>query len=338
MPSYFIPARDSRHRVACFALYRALLRQVPHISLPADLTSRPGWINPIRFLIRAGFRRNKTDTSPRLVTAALQSGYRFLTLLTRAHDASAPQHSEIVAFLRERQSKFPPPPAPGTPNPEEEDKKRRAAAVPLLTLVSAPGEKPVYKSTVRPRPLSELSGGVRKVPVLDQVHSGHSFLRIGKPESLFLGSFLQRKAEARQRRISLVQELHDEYLTQARDEDRWEDQLVRLARAEGVQPPEGYGSEGGIAGTYAEPIHMACRHVTDVITREVEDKFARARAMLDIVEEERKLAEAESKDRKRLKKRQRATRKREEKEAAERAERRQRWQEAREQEAREQET
>lgn len=325
---------------------------MPHISLPADLTSRPGWINPIRFLIRAGFRRNKTDTSPRLVTSALQSGYRFLTMLTRAHDASAPQHSEIVAFLRERQSKFPPPPPPGAPTEKEKEEaakksaaRARAAAVPLLTQVSAPGEKPVYKSTVRPLPLSKLSGGVRKVPVLDQATAGHTFLRIGKPESRFLGSFLHRKGDARQRRITLVQELQDEYLTQARDEDRWEAELVRLARAEGRRLPAGYGAEGGrrAEDSYAEDsyeaaVHVGIRHVGEGLTREVEDMFARARAMLDIVEEEKKLAEAEAKDRKRLKKRERATRKRERKEEAEREERRRLRKEAREQEEREQET
>ncbi|KAH8754759.1 ubiquitin-conjugating enzyme [Diaporthe sp. PMI_573] len=322
---------------ALIAVRKALLRQVPRISLPADLTSRPGWINPIRFLIRAGFRRNKTDTSPRLVTSALQSGYRFLTLLARAHDASAPQHSEIVAFLRERQSKFPPPPPPGAREAEDENKSRRVAAVPLLTRVSAPGEKPVYKSTVRPRPLSELSGGERKVPVLEQSSAGHSFLRIGKPQSHFLGSFLQRKGNARQRRITLVRELQDEYMTQARDEDRWEAELVRLARAEGARL-KGYGAEGAQSGAYAQSVKVGIRHAGEGLTREMEDMFARARAMLDIVEEEKKLAEAEAKDRQRLKKRERATTKRERKEEAERAERRRLWQEAREQEAREKET
>lgn len=314
---------------------------MPRISLPADLTSRPGWINPIQFLIRAGFRRNKHDTSPRLVTSALQSGYRFLTLLTRAHDASTPQHSEIVAFLRERQSKFPPPPPAGAPEAEDKNKNtatKRAAVVPLLTRVSAPDEKPVYKSTARPLPLSELSGGVRKVPVLDQSSAGFSFLRVGKPESHFLGSFLQRKGEARQRRITLIQELQDEYLTQARDEDRWENALVRLARVERCKL-EGYGAEGAAGpGPYEQSVHVGIKHAGEGLTREVEDMFARARAMLDIVEAEKKLAEAEAKDKKRLKKRERATRKRERKEEAERAERRcLREQEAREQEAREQE-
>lgn len=316
---------------------------MPHISLPADLTSRPGWINPIRFLIREGFRRNKNDTSPRLVTSALQNGYRFLTLLTRAHDVSAPQHSEIVAFLRERQSRFPPPPPPPPGAPEEGDSNnnssnketgagRRAPAVPLLTRVSAPGEKPVYKSTVRPRPLSELSGGVRKVPVLEQSSVGHTFLRIGKPESRFLGSFLHRRGDARQRRITLIRELQDEHMTQAGDEERWETELVRLARAEGRPPLRGYGDEGGRADSYRSAVQLGIRHAGEVLTREMEDMFARARAMADIVEEEKKLAEAEAKDRKRLKKRERATRKREAKEEVERAERRRLRSEAREHE------
>lgn len=244
-----------------------------------------------------------------------------------------------MAFLRERQSKFPPPPPPGTKvDGEGKDKnngaRRRAAAeaVPLLTLVSAPGEKPVYKSTVRPRPLSELSGGVRKVPVLEQASAGHSFLRVGKPQSHFLGSFLHRKGHARQRRITLAKELQDEYMTQARDEERWEAELVRLARAEG-RPLVGYGAEGGRADycSYERAVQLGSEHVGEGLTRELEDTFARARAMLDIVEAERELAEAEAKDRKRMKKRERATRKREQEEA-ERAERRRQREEAREHE------
>ncbi|KAL1881343.1 hypothetical protein Daus18300_001196 [Diaporthe australafricana] len=354
MPSFFIPARDTRHRIACFALYRALLRQVPRVSLPAELTSRPGWINPIRYLIQAGFRRNKNDTSARLVTSALQSGYRFLTLLNRAHDPSTPQHNEILAFLRERQSNFPPPRPPPPPPPpsigpdaeQQEDNKNstaRPSYVPLLTKVSAPGEKPVYKSTVRPLPLSELSGGVRKVPVLEQATSGHTFLRVGKPQSPFLGSFLHRKGKRRQERITLVRELQDEYLVQARDEDRWEAGLEALAREEGVGRLAGYGAEGRVDpavdwGLYEFSVRLAAKHVGDGLTGEAEDMLARASAMLDIIDEEKKLAELEAKHRERLKKRARATRKRERKEEAERAERRRLWTEAREHEAQESET
>lgn len=267
----------------------------------------------------------------------MQNGYRFLTLLTRAHDASAPEHSEIVAFLRERQSRFPPPPPPpgaseeGDSNNKESEARRRAPAVPLLTRISAPGEKPVYKSTVRPRPLHELSGGVRKVPVLEKASAGHTFLRVGKPESRFLGSFLHRRGDARQRRITLIQELQDEHMTAAGDEERWEAELVRLARAEGLRPPlRGYGDEGGRAESYSSAVYLGIRYAGDWLTREMEDMFARARAMADIVEEERKLAEAEAKDRKRLRKRERATRKREAREEAERAERRRLRDEARE--------
>ena len=95
MPAYFVPARNSRHRTACeslpfldveveigrltflgIALYRALLQQVPKISLPDDVVSGAGAVNPIKHLIRKGFRRNRIDTSPRLVVPALQNGYK----------------------------------------------------------------------------------------------------------------------------------------------------------------------------------------------------------------------------------------------------------------------
>ncbi|KUI53611.1 hypothetical protein VP1G_01024 [Cytospora mali] len=292
-----------------FALYRALLRQVPRISLPDDLTSRPGWINPIQFLIRTSFTRNKTDTSPRLVTSALQSGYRFLNLLARARDPTSTHHASIVAFLRDRQSRFPPPDQPKRVEPET--KSVRHAAVPLLTKVSGPGEKPVYKSTLRPRPLAELSGGVRRIPVLEEANGGITFLRIGKPQSHYLGSYIQRKSARRQELVSLMQQLHEEARAEAREEDMWEDELVRLAGEEGVML-QGYGGtrERRSGGPYEQSVKIGLDFVGQKLNMEADDMKARAVAMLDIVEEEKRLAAEEEKMRKRKKKRERNVRRR----------------------------
>lgn len=283
-----------------FALYRALLRQVPLIKLPDELTSRPGWINPIRFLVRNGFRRNKTDTSPRLVTSALKSGYRFLSLLRLARDASSLQHSQVVTFLRDRQNSFPPPSAP-PPRPEKPER-----APPLLTRTSPPGEPPVYASTFRPRPLAELSGGKRKVPVLD-AKDAFAFLRIGKPQSHRHANFLRRKADRRQARVTAIQELSDDDRPAAAAEDAWEALVARVALAEGLRiddqgEDEAAGTEKGAqgrggTGSFRQVVKtFGIDHVSRQLDEEAADLIARSRAMLDIVDEEKRLAEQEKED------------------------------------------
>ncbi len=61
--------------IAGFALYRALLSQALKVPLHDDLATS-GAVHPIRHFIREGFKRNKTDTSQRLVTIALSNGYK----------------------------------------------------------------------------------------------------------------------------------------------------------------------------------------------------------------------------------------------------------------------
>ena len=69
-----IPARNSKHRFAVLALYRALLRSGRRIQVaveaPEDI-KRPVW-----WLTRGQFRRNRHDVSPRLVYASLSAGYK----------------------------------------------------------------------------------------------------------------------------------------------------------------------------------------------------------------------------------------------------------------------
>ncbi|PSR76758.1 hypothetical protein BD289DRAFT_357143, partial [Coniella lustricola] len=291
-----------RASLAGFALYRALLRQIPRIPLPDDLLARAGWTHPIRYLVRSGFSRNKNDTSPRLITSAFKSGYRFLTLLSRAGDnSSSPQHGEIVDFLRDRQAKFPhppldPAPAPApqktrgtTPDPSSPAKPRdseREIPPPLLTKISAPGEKPVYTSTFRPRPLAELTGGVRKVPVVDET-TNIAFLRIGKPQSHWHANFLRRKAVKRYVRINMALDLWDEGRPTATEEDRWESFLARQAAEEGVDIRGGWTGEDENARQYG--VH----HIRQQLDDEAEDMIARGKAMTEIVEQEKKLAERE---------------------------------------------
>lgn len=269
-----------------FALCRALLRQVPHISLPGELTSRPGWINPIRYLILSGFRRNKNDTSPRLVTSALLSGYRMLTLLTDARDASSPSHTELLTFLLDRHRAFPayraPPPPPPPPAPKPP---------PLLTKVSSPGELPLYASTVRPLPLDQISGGKRKVPKFEMAQNV-PFLRVGKPQSHAHAAYMRVKIARRQNRITALMKMTEEEYFHYDTEDEWDAEMRRLAREEGVELDMDEDEPHPLL--YKQVLRASgVDHLKRVLEDEVEDMQARATTMLDIIEEEEKLAKLE---------------------------------------------
>ncbi|KAK4033091.1 hypothetical protein C8A01DRAFT_19919 [Parachaetomium inaequale] len=315
MPSRFLPARSSRHRVACFALYRSLLRQGLRVPLPDDLstTSPLGPANPIQTLIRNAFRRNKRDESPRLVVSALKNGYRYLTLLSHATDPSTPEHASILTFLRSNQTRVltlkkktaaqAATRISTAPNPDR---------VPLLTKISADGESPpVYAPTSpHPRPLSAFRSGVRKPPTLAAA-TGVPFLRFWKPMPRFLERVIRQKTERRQKRIFSIIEMHGEGMEDARDEDRWERLVEGMLREEkGGSSGRGEAAgEGGSEGegttpppevwdrTYRQTLWEAIEQTSAESEREREDMVARAKAMWDIVVAEQEMAVQEEKER-----------------------------------------
>lgn len=76
----FVPAKNSQHRIAVFALYRALLRSAQEIPLPQDLQT--GSSNCLRQLVKKGFARNRAYTSLRLAYASLAKGYKVIEAAT----------------------------------------------------------------------------------------------------------------------------------------------------------------------------------------------------------------------------------------------------------------
>lgn len=71
----FAPARNSRHRVAALALYRALVKTGKKIPLPKDL-QHPGPTHPIAHIVRKRFAKHKPLTSLRLVYNSMAAGYK----------------------------------------------------------------------------------------------------------------------------------------------------------------------------------------------------------------------------------------------------------------------
>ncbi|KAI0808526.1 hypothetical protein GGR55DRAFT_195606 [Xylaria sp. FL0064] len=319
---FLIPARDSRHRIACLALYHALLRLAPQIPLPDELAS--GWgpgKNPIAIHIQRAFRRNVADTSPRIVYPALSAGYRMLSVLQdAAASPSSQHHASIVAFLhprlaeRQRSLANRPPPPPSY-NPKSD--RPHPDTLPLLVKVSPPPSPsnphptPVYTTPHRPRPQSELGGtGRRKIPRLD-LASDIPFLRFTKPQPAVLSRVLRQKVEKRTWRAQAMTSMQAEGLPEARLEDEWESQMARLMIAEksvkrdnrssGDLIHKGWQDEHdvGIGNRRDERSHAytlerhGVRALADLLTRERVKEVAIADAMRQLIIKEKALAAQE---------------------------------------------
>jgi hypothetical protein len=267
------------------------------VPLPAELTTASplGPSNPIPTLIRNGFRRNKRDTSARLVVSALKNGYRYLTLLSRAADPSTPEHASVLTFLRENETRV----LALKAKAAAQAAKRISTApiegrTPLITKISAAGEPPVYAPTGPPRPLSSFPSGVRKPPTLNDT-TGVPFLRMKKPQPRFLERILRQKSRRRAKRIANILEMEDSGMAEADAEDQWD----ALMEGMGVGKGEGGGAEraGVKERTYRETMWDAVVYVSDLTNAERLDMVARGQAMWKMVLAEQELALQEEKER-----------------------------------------
>ncbi|KAK0707363.1 hypothetical protein B0H67DRAFT_647557 [Lasiosphaeris hirsuta] len=290
MPSRYVPGNDARHRAACFALYRALLRLGPRVPVPDKLATTLGPENPIRALTRRAFYRNKKEISSRLVVSALKNGYRFLTLLSAAADPAANprQHLEVITFLNRNNHRI------------LRDRAAKAALAPksppskppliplLVRLHEATATSPAkYVSPLRPRPREDLKGDRRTIPHLDE-HMGVPFLRFGKPMPRALSDVLRRRADTRQQRVFNMVVMRDELIPEATEEDRWEGLVAKQFARQGLpyehDPP---------SASYRGGVRQAIKELSLVANREMEDYVARGNALWKIVEEEKVLAKRE---------------------------------------------
>ncbi|OBT69418.1 hypothetical protein VE03_01173 [Pseudogymnoascus sp. 23342-1-I1] len=285
MPKQFIPQKRGAHRIACIALYRALLSKCRLIDIPPSL--HRGNVPPIKYLIRRQFRRNSQVTSNPLVVAALRVGYEAEELLHTASTGSDAAHSKILELLRGVQAEgdsarlenaanppLPPPPPPRKPEPY-------------------PGAIPVLKQ--RPLPKSQLTGK-RGVPKLISANL-IPFLRFKKPQSVFLTRVLSDKIDQRQRRHDTIDRM-GVLMELGSMEDDWDEELGM-----------GEGRQWG-AAAYTER-----KAVSSNLDRAVRANIALSRKMLRIVDKEQRLADIEKREWLREKRKRYRQRKRERDEA-----------------------
>ncbi|KFY53154.1 hypothetical protein V496_07864 [Pseudogymnoascus sp. VKM F-4515 (FW-2607)] len=257
MPKQFIPQKRGAHRIACIALYRALLSKCRLIDIPPSFNR--GNVPPIKHIIRRQFRRNAHVTSGPLAVAALRVGYEAEELLHTASTGSDAAHSKILELLRGLQAEgdaarlekaanppLPPPPPRRKPEPY-------------------PGAIPVLQQ--RPLPKSQLTGR-RRVPILTRQKRHDTLDRLG--ELVEMGSM----------------------------EQEWDEEL---GMAEGYK--------------WSSAAHEEKKVVQLTMDKAVKTNIKLAQKMLDIVDEEQRLADIEKRGWLREKRKRYRQRKRERDEA-----------------------
>lgn len=219
MPRHLILRKSGVHRAACFALYRALLRQKHELRLnqrQQHLFRRP---------IRAVFKRNAKLQSPPQISTALQLGYETLEGL---HDGLRKQCilNRIFELASPPRTSARPEDLPLSP----QTRTARAQRAPKRHVAPYPGATPTLS-----RPFLNLSGR-RQVPFLVDANQV-PFLRLKKPQPLFLSRIIRDNVNARERRLTLEARLASE-LPIARDEDEWDQILYEHFELNDVDPEE----------------------------------------------------------------------------------------------------
>ena len=326
-----VPARSSRHRFACLSLYRALLRSARDIEVsvkaPDDIK------NPIRWLIRGQFRRNRKETNPRFIYSSLSAGYKvqtplalyvalrglgpsrkdplltgvspylqFLDLFAKAKFSGSAEHASITEHVRSRLRGLE---AWRARQPAKEPPKKEPPPPPLLRRLppktNDPDERPVFVSDILPRPKSALKGP-RKIPRLCITSFDVPFLRFKKPQSERLSQRLLSQYYQASERTEAVVEIKEKLLPDAELEDRWEREMRRRAREEWqgtgrrlTREEQRFLDEEG-KGSHVGCMWQVLRQLQDEMTRKRTENIARAEALLEIVKKEKALAAQEARE------------------------------------------
>lgn len=217
MPKHIIPWRNTPHRVAAIALYRALLSQS---QLLTSATNEQR--HALQNIIRNRFKQSQYVQSPRLLKVSFEAGYEAVDYLDAAIGGDDDSRAYILDLLERSPARVKQP----KPTPLVSNKKK----------VSSPAgpqdgeaiERPRTKLFDRPLPLEKLSGR-RHVPVL--FSANHiPVLRIKKPQPESLSRYIYQRIAQRQkwhdRRNMLMEDLNI-----ARLEDQWDELISYNARA-----------------------------------------------------------------------------------------------------------
>ncbi|KAL7794335.1 hypothetical protein V8C37DRAFT_376286 [Trichoderma ceciliae] len=295
--STFIAARNSRHRTAALALYRALVRTASRIPVAEDTAqkAKPG-ASPIVRIVRRRFAGNTPYTSFRLIFAAMAAGYKFLSLLTKAQTPDSPEHKQILQHLRSVRNTA----AASRAVPRPPQRNPVLPPEPLLINIAKAGEPPKYVSNILPRPRDSLTGP-RKVPSVSATADGQPFVRIKKPQPHALSRMIGRKNRIFEGRIMNMMDIDERVVDEAALEDEWDIMMDGLLAKESYKRPRRQDYSGRAAGeetspkmeTFSWSVQLSRLWWEWKVEKTWEDWIARGEALHDLVEQERSLAEQE---------------------------------------------
>ncbi|KAH8599001.1 hypothetical protein B0O99DRAFT_486030, partial [Bisporella sp. PMI_857] len=271
-----LPRHSGPHRIACIALYRALLLQCQNVPLPNDIP-RSGSVNPLVWQVRKGFRRHVSQTSPARIREALTVGYNAHKLFTAAAKGSQAATTQIHSLLRLQEANREI--SRAQPRPVRRERPR-----------VWPVEGGMKIEDIRPRPQHELGGtGRRKVPILASVSKKIAFLRFGGKQSPFLSRILRdwvNREQAWRGTLERATEMNE--LGAA--ESEWEGIVSQVAGEPGFKSDKNDWTQTG--RQVAAEVHRKLKASNEKAKQKVA-------TMVKIVEEEKALYEEERIERRR---------------------------------------
>ncbi|SZE99772.1 unnamed protein product [Blumeria hordei] len=291
VPGQFFARASSRHRVACKALYRAILQSSSKIPLPNDVSQHSS-INPLTHLIRKRFRQNAFVDSPHMIRNALQSGYLSEHVLRLAADGVSTAIEQIHRLVHSHQA--------------DVESSRRACSQPELKPRLRPRVWPYSSASKlvekRPLPLSCILSGQRHVPSLVMTSAGIPFLRFKRPQSPYLSRVIRDKVVQKQKKIDLRSQLEiTDFI--AKSENDWEDTVLQQIERNvegGIQRGgskewwwEGWGNGIGIDKGWDSSITEAQKEIDAAIRTERASAKAYSEKMTKIYLEEKRLWQEE---------------------------------------------
>jgi hypothetical protein len=280
MPKHILPWRNTPHRIAAIALYRALLLQSR--KLPSASSEQR---DAIQNIIRNRFKQSRHVQSPRLLKIKFEAGYEAVDHL----DAAIGGDNRSCAYILDLLERSPARVKQRKPAPLVSRKKR----APNIEDAAEYGaeERPRINLFDRPLPLEKLSGK-RHVPVL--FNANHiPVLRLKKPQPASLSRYIRQRIEQRQIRHDRRHRLADE-LSIAKLEDRWDRLTDRTPRSlESAMLRSGNDMEP----QWKDVVSEALVDVENRLAAESEKNRVMAAKMQAVVDREQALYDREKKER-----------------------------------------
>ena len=273
--TFYVPSKSTRHRIASLALYRALIRNGSRIPLPKDVPVG-GPRHPVAHIVRRRFETHCNYTSLRLIYAAMTSGYKFLTLFTKAQRGGSKEYNEVIGHLRHRRI--------SSPRSKADSAANGPTKPPMITRTSPSFTPAKYKPTYTPHS----DPAKRRIPLMGAASEGVPYLRFSKPQRPVVNQIIGRRRKHIVDVVDKVKDLEDFAAPGAALEDLWEDLVEKHIERETGEVSQAKDLEE----TYAWSVMVSrlwYEYKSQVLW---DDITAKGEAMWDIVQAEKDHAAA----------------------------------------------